>query len=48
MAGTIPTRMLIGLLLALIVNRRFRGRGVVRTVLYFPYIAPLVSVAVLL
>lgn len=47
MLGTIPARMLIGLLFAMIVNQHFRGRGLVRTVLYFPYIAPLVSVAIL-
>jgi multiple sugar transport system permease protein len=37
--------MLIGLIAALVLNRRFRARGLARAVFLFPYIAPIVSVA---
>jgi multiple sugar transport system permease protein len=37
--------MLVGLLAALVLNRRFRARGLARAVFLFPYIAPIVSVA---
>ena len=47
MLGTIPFRMFIGLFLAILVNKKFVGRNLLRTLLYFPYIAPLVSVSVL-
>jgi multiple sugar transport system permease protein len=37
--------MLVGLLAALVLNRRFRARGLARAVFLFPYVAPIVSVA---
>lgn len=35
----------VGLVAALLLNRKFRGRGLARAVFLFPYIAPIVSVA---
>jgi len=35
----------LGLIAALLLNRPFRGRGTVRAIFLFPYIAPIVSVA---
>jgi len=35
----------IGLIAALLLNRPFRGRGPVRAIFLFPYVAPIVSVA---
>lgn len=43
-AGTIVT-VVMGLGAALLLNEPFKGRGVVRAVFLFPYIAPIVSVA---
>lgn len=37
--------VLLGLIAALLLNRPFRGRGTVRAIFLFPYIAPIVSVA---
>jgi multiple sugar transport system permease protein len=37
--------LLIGLIAALLLNRSFRGRGPVRAIFLFPYVAPIVSVA---
>jgi multiple sugar transport system permease protein len=37
--------VLIGLIAALLLNRPFRGRGPVRAIFLFPYVAPIVSVA---
>ncbi|NIQ38119.1 MAG: ABC transporter permease subunit [Proteobacteria bacterium] len=37
--------LLMGLLAALMVNRRFRGRGLVRGLFLVPYVAPVVAVA---
>jgi multiple sugar transport system permease protein len=37
--------VLIGLVAALLLNRPFRGRGPVRAIFLFPYVAPIVSVA---
>ena len=37
--------LLIGLIAALLLNRPFRGRGPVRAIFLFPYVAPIVSVA---
>jgi multiple sugar transport system permease protein len=37
--------VLFGLIAALLLNRPFRGRGTVRAIFLFPYIAPIVSVA---
>jgi multiple sugar transport system permease protein len=43
-AATILT-VLLGLGAALLLNRKFRGRGLVRAIFLIPYIAPLISVA---
>lgn len=43
-AATLLT-LVVGLAAALLLNIRFRGRGVARAMLLFPYIAPVVSVA---
>ena len=43
-ASTVLT-LLLGLLAALLLNRKFRGRGLVRGIFLFPYVAPVVSVA---
>jgi multiple sugar transport system permease protein len=37
--------VLVGLVAALLLNRPFRGRGPVRAIFLFPYVAPIVSVA---
>lgn len=37
--------LLMGLVAALLLNRPFKGRGVVRATFLFPYVAPIVSVA---
>jgi len=37
--------VLFGLIAAMLLNRPFRGRGTVRAIFLFPYIAPVVSVA---
>ncbi|MEZ4645904.1 MAG: sugar ABC transporter permease [Chloroflexota bacterium] len=43
-AATILT-MLLGLTAALILNQPLRGRGLIRTIFLFPYIAPIVGVS---
>ncbi|MBI5032131.1 MAG: sugar ABC transporter permease [Chloroflexi bacterium] len=35
----------VGLIAALVLNHRFRGRGLVRAIFLFPYIAPVISAA---
>jgi multiple sugar transport system permease protein len=42
--ATIVT-IVVGLAAALVLNRRFRARGLARAVFLFPYVAPIVSVA---
>jgi multiple sugar transport system permease protein len=37
--------LFVGLMAALVLNRRFRARGLARAVFLFPYVAPIVSVA---
>jgi multiple sugar transport system permease protein len=37
--------ILVGLIAALLLNRRFRARGATRAIFLFPYVAPIVSVA---
>jgi multiple sugar transport system permease protein len=37
--------MLVGLIAALVLNRRFSARGLARAVFLFPYVAPVISVA---
>jgi multiple sugar transport system permease protein len=44
LSSTILT-VLLGLIAALLLNRPFKGRGIVRSVFLFPYVAPVVSVA---
>jgi len=44
LAATILT-VLVGLIASLLLNRKFRARGVMRAIFLFPYVAPIVSVA---
>ncbi len=44
LAGTAVTTA-IGLMAALVLNQRFGGRGLVRAIFLFPYVAPVISVA---
>ncbi|MGD2205271.1 MAG: sugar ABC transporter permease [Anaerolineae bacterium] len=37
--------MAVGLIAALVLNRRFRARGLARAIFLFPYVAPVVSIA---
>lgn len=43
-ASTVLT-MIIGLIAALLLNRPFKARGLVRSIFLFPYVAPVISVA---
>jgi len=43
--GTVPISIAIALLLALLVNRKFRGVGLARLALFYPAMIPLVSAA---
>jgi multiple sugar transport system permease protein len=43
--GATILTMAVGLAAALILNRRFRARGLTRAIFLFPYVAPIVSVA---
>jgi multiple sugar transport system permease protein/sn-glycerol 3-phosphate transport system permease protein len=45
LAFTVPISIVIGLILALLLNRPFRGRTIYRTLLFTPYIAPIVGSA---
>ncbi len=45
-AGTVPLTMIFSFLLAIVLNRKIRGRNFLRTVSFFPYVASLVAVAV--
>ncbi|MHB8244726.1 MAG: carbohydrate ABC transporter permease [Acidimicrobiales bacterium] len=42
---TVPLSMGVGLALALLLNRPFRGRGIYRTLVFTPFIAPMVGSA---
>jgi len=42
--GTVPLTMLASLGLAIILNQKIRGRGVFRTISFFPYVASLVAI----
>lgn len=42
--GTVGA-LLVGLLAALILNKKFRGQGVLRGLFLFPYVAPVIAVA---
>jgi multiple sugar transport system permease protein len=44
LSSTILT-LAVGLVAALLLNRRFRARGLARAIFLFPYVAPIVSVA---
>ncbi len=44
--GTVPLTMVFSFLLAIVLNRKIRGRNFLRTVSFFPYVASLVAVAV--
>ena len=43
--GTVPLTLVGSLLLAVILNKKIRGRNFFRTVSFFPYVASLVAVA---
>ena len=45
LAFTVPLSVGVGLGLALLLNRPFRGRGIYRTLVFTPYIAPIVGSA---
>jgi len=45
--GTVVFSLLIGTILAVLINRPFRGRAVLRAVLTFPYAVPTVAVALI-
>lgn len=47
MAGTVPIRILIGLIIALVLNQPLKGRTILRLMYYFPVITPLVTVSML-
>lgn len=47
MAGTVPTRIIIGLGVAMLLNEAIRGRNLLRAMYFFPVVAPLVSVSLL-
>jgi ABC-type sugar transport system permease subunit len=42
---SVPIAMAVGLVLALLLNRPFRGRTVYRTLVFIPYIAPMIGTA---
>lgn len=42
---TVPASIVVGLVLALLLNRPFRGRSIYRTLIFIPYIAPIVGSA---
>lgn len=46
-AGSIPPRLILGLVLALILNEKIKGRTMFRAIFYFPVIAPMVTVAMI-
>lgn len=43
--GTVPTSVLLGMLLALLVNRSIKGGGLARTFFFYPVVIPMVSAA---
>ncbi len=42
--GTVPLTMVASLALAILLNQKIRGRGIFRTLAFFPYIASLVAI----
>lgn len=47
MIGTVPPRVIIGLIIAIILNQPLKGKSTLRLMYYFPVIAPLVTVSML-
>jgi multiple sugar transport system permease protein len=45
--GSVPLQMLVGLLVALLLNQGIRFRGVFRTMYYLPVVTPLVAASIL-
>jgi multiple sugar transport system permease protein len=45
-AGTVPTTLVLSLLVAVLLNRKFTGRNFFRAAFFFPYVASLVAVSV--
>lgn len=45
LAFTVPIAMGIGLAMAMLLNRPFRGRTIYRTLVFIPYIAPMIGTA---
>ena len=45
-AGTVPTTLVLSLLLAVLLNREFKGRNFFRAAFFFPFVASLVAVSV--
>ncbi|MDO4340579.1 MAG: sugar ABC transporter permease [Eubacteriales bacterium] len=42
--GTVPLTMIASLALAIVLNQKVKGRGIFRTVAFFPYVASLVAI----
>lgn len=42
--GTVPLTLIASLALAILLNQQIRGRGIFRTIAFFPYVASLVAV----
>jgi len=47
MLGTVPPRIIIGLIIALILNQPLKGKTTLRLMYYFPVITPIVTVSML-
>ena len=45
MLGTVPLSIVLAFLFALLINRRFRGLGLVRLAFFYPTVLPMVSAA---
>lgn len=43
--GSVPLTMLASLALAVLLNQKIKGRGIFRTIAFFPYVASLVAIA---
>ncbi|UAC48347.1 sugar ABC transporter permease [Bacillus aquiflavi] len=44
-AGTVPLSMALGLAMALLVNRALKGSGLVKTLLFYPVVIPMIAAA---
>lgn len=42
--GTVPLTMIVSLALAILLNQKIRAKGLFRTFVFFPYVAPLVAI----